>query len=481
MPRSDDGGPRTTTGRRLFLAFSSLVCASSVGLVLVLAGLRDIEPALEGNKLLEEKARILLALEIAVREQYANGLLGGPGVRPVPDHESVVRHVRDLERNIAERNGDPEALGLVGDIERATADLDRLRREAASDPARVDRVAFHDRAYALVLLVDERIDQLQVRNDRAIVRLREEVSALHRSTLGWTLGFLVGAPLFAAAVGLFIRRSVARPVAALGEAARRLARGQMDTRIEVRSRDEFGLLAAQFNAMAEALVRHQEEMVQSEKLASVGRLAAGVAHELNNPLGVMIGYLMLHRRKAGGRLARDLWTVEREAHRCREIVRDLLELARPAGVLDRHAVDLRALCDEVVAELRDSGQVPGSSFSVMGAGEVQGNRSKLRQVVLNLVRNGAEAAGAGGSVRVRVEASPEAVEVAVADDGPGLSEESRARIFEPFFTTKPEGTGLGLAVSRAIARAHGGDIALRGGGAGGAVLAMRLPRPAGRA
>jgi signal transduction histidine kinase len=245
----------------------------------------------------------------------------------------------------------------------------------------------------------------------------------------------------------------------------------MSARVEVRTRDEFGALAAQFNHMAEALVQREKE-----KLASVGRLAAGVAHELNNPLGVMIGYLVMHRRKVQGRLARDLGTVEREAHRCREIVGELIELLRPAEAFERGAVDLRRLCDEVVADLRDSGQVPGAHLSVEGAGEVLGNRTKLRQVVLNLVKNGAEAAGSGGHVTVRVESSPEAVEVAVADDGPGIPAEARSRMFEPFFTTKPNGTGLGLAVSRSIARAHGGDLALRAGEARGAIVAIRLPR-----
>ena len=471
---AEERHPRTTTGKRLFVAFSSLVCAFAGALLLVLSGLRDIEPALEDLKKLEEKARILLALDVAVREQYGERVSAA-------DYEGIRRHVRDLESHVAGRPGDAETLPLVSEIERATAEIDRLHRLRVAASGEADLEALDARARSLLFLVDDRIDRLHERRASAAARLCEEVSALQRSTLGWTAAFLVGASLLALAVALAIRRSVAQPVARLGEAARRLARGEMDTRIEIRSRDEFGALAAQFNAMAEALVQQQKDMVQSEKLASVGRLAAGVAHELNNPLGVMIGYLMLHRRKAQGQLARDLWTVEREAHRCREIVADLLALARPADAFERGAVDLRQLCDEVVADLRDSGQLPDVGLSVEGAGEALGNRTRLRQVVLNLVKNGAEAAGSGGHVGLRVESSPEAVEVAVADDGPGIPAEARSRIFEPFFTTKPNGTGLGLAVSRAIARAHGGDLAIRAGGAGGTILAIRLPRADGRA
>jgi signal transduction histidine kinase len=469
-----DGQPRTTTGRRLLVAFSALVCAFAAGLLLVLSGLRDIGPALDEIQRGEETVRILLALEVAVREQY--------GTRAsAVDYEGIRRHVRELESSIPGGRDDAEALALVRDIEGATAEIDVLHRRRAIASARADLEALDARARSLFFYIDGRIDRLIAHRALASARLRQQVSALQRSTLGWTVAFLAGAPLLALAIGLAVRRSVAQPVARLSEAALRLARGEMDTRIEIRSRDEFGVLADQFNAMAEALVQHQKDLVQSEKLAGIGRLAAGVAHELNNPLAVMLGYLMLHRRKAQGQLARDLGTVEREAHRCREIVSDLLELARPAGAFQKDAVDLRQLCDEVVADLRDSGQAPQVRLSVEGAGEAQGNWTKLRQVVLNLVKNGAEAAGSGGHVGVRVWSSQEAVEVAVADDGPGIPAEARSRIFEPFFTTKTNGTGLGLAVSRAIARAHGGDLAVRTGDAGGAVLAVRLPRANGRA
>ncbi len=478
---AEKGGRRATIGRRLSLAFASLACVNALALLFVLSGLREVVPALEGIRQLEEKDRILLALEVAVREQYARDLLAGTGERlQAADYEEIRRYLRTLEDNIAERGGDPEAGGLAGDIARAAAELERLRRLRAAARTPTDLEALDDQAYAKILLIDERIDQLQARKDHATVRLREQVTALNRWTLGWTIAFLAGAPLLAVAVALAIRRSVARPLARLGEAALRLAGGDRNTRIEIRSRDELGLVAAQFNEMAEALVRRERELVESEKLAGIGRLAAGIAHELNNPLSAMIGYLMLHRRKAQGQLARDLATVEQEAHRCREIVGDLLELTRPPDSFARRRVDLRALCDEVVADLRVSGQVGDARLSVEGAGEALGNRTKLRQVVLNLVRNGAEAAGRGGRVRVRVESSPEAVELAVADDGPGIPPEVRTRIFEPFFTTKDGGTGLGLAVSRAIARAHGGDLAVRDGVAGGAVLAMRLPPADGR-
>jgi signal transduction histidine kinase len=119
---------------------------------------------------------------------------------------------------------------------------------------------------------------------------------------------------------------------------------------------------------------------------------------------------------------------------------------------------------------------PGARLDVAGGALALGDGPRLRQVTFNLVKNALEAAGPGGAVQVAVCAAGETAEVAVRDSGPGVPSEARPRLFEPFYTTKRAGKGLGLAVSRAIARAHGGDIELRNGEAGGAVFTLRIPR-----
>jgi signal transduction histidine kinase len=139
-------------------------------------------------------------------------------------------------------------------------------------------------------------------------------------------------------------------------------------------------------------------------------------------------------------------------------------------------VDLRELCDDVSGSLRVAAQPSCAHLSVEGAAHAVGDRARLRQVVFNLVKNAAESAGPKGHVNVAVRLSGDVAEVAVSDDGPGLDPQARARVFEPFFTTKPDGTGLGLAVSRAIARAHRGDIEIRSEANAGAVFTLTLPR-----
>jgi signal transduction histidine kinase len=153
----------------------------------------------------------------------------------------------------------------------------------------------------------------------------------------------------------------------------------------------------------------------------------------------------------------------------------LLDLSRPLPA-GGERVDLRALADDVVSRLREARLLEGVDVAVQGAASAPGHPEKLRQVLVNLVRNAAEAAGPGGRVAVAVAEREGAAEVAVEDSGPGVSPELRPRLFEPFFTTKPGGTGLGLAVSRAIARAHGGELAADAAAGGGARFALRLPR-----
>jgi signal transduction histidine kinase len=161
--------------------------------------------------------------------------------------------------------------------------------------------------------------------------------------------------------------------------------------------------------------------------------------------------------------------------RAKEIVEGLLDLSRPLASAPE-PVDLKALCDEALARLTTTGQLGGATVEVRGAARVEGHPQKLRQVLLNLVKNGVEAAGPGGTVEVGLSrAGDGAAVVQVTDSGPGLPAEAAQKLFEPFFTTKPSGTGLGLAVSLGIVQAHGGTLQADSPPGGGARFTIRLP------
>jgi signal transduction histidine kinase len=203
-------------------------------------------------------------------------------------------------------------------------------------------------------------------------------------------------------------------------------------------------------------------------------VAAGLAHEINNPVGVILGYVKLMRRRGAGELDGDLAIIEDEAERCRQVVDGLLDLTRPQPI-ERTEIDLRALADDIVRRVTASAEAPPGQISVEGSATVRGSDAKLRQVVTNLVKNALEAAGAGGTLRVDIRHEGGRVTLDVADSGPGVKDDDRGRLFEPFFTTKANGTGLGLAVSRGIARAHGGDLELLSSSPRGATFRLSLP------
>ncbi len=400
-------------------------------------------------------------------------------------YEEAERRVVALTASVKGRVGQADERAWVAEIERSTQELDRIFRQAIV-PAVLRRQAeviqeAHGRAQLQVTLIQERTDRLVDRFEHTIGDIQDEVRAVEAAARRWTLFFLAGTPLLAAGIGLSIYRSVARPVSLLSQGAARWAEGRLDARVEIDTPDEFGALARQFNAMTTSLAQHQARLVQSEKLAGIGRLAAGVAHEINNPLAVILGYAKLLRRSAEGPLEEDLGKIEEEAQRAQQIVEGLLDLSRPMPA-SHEVVDLAALCRETVERLAQAGRLDGVAVAVEGAAAVEGQAPKLRQVLLNLVKNAAEAAGPGGQVGIRLARRADGgAEVAVTDSGPGLGEAALAQLFEPFFTTKPTGTGLGLAVSLGIVQAHGGTLEAGAAPGGGARFTVTLPpSPPGR-
>jgi two-component system, NtrC family, sensor kinase len=477
-PRARPPARASATTRRLVAVFAVLLAVFLTALAFQLVALRRMERTFAEMKDHEVQMRLALQVEDAVRDQYGHEVQLVVGARALPDYEAARDRLDGLSRALSAKLDEPEAIAWMTHIRAATAELDRTFREEVAPAVRAGQpsaAALHARSYPLVTAIEQDVDDLFGLLQGRTTAFRQELVDLQRSALRSTAILFLGIPLFMALAVLYLSRSVARPLARLGEGAAAVAAGDLDARIELHTPDEFGALAAEFNAMTVALRHHQEQLVESEKLAGIGRMAAGVAHEINNPLQVVIGYLSLHRDVPDPQLREDLAAAHGEALRCREIVEGLLELARPAD--PTAPVDLRALCEDVAARLRVAVRPSTVRLKVDGAGLARGDGPRVRQVVFNLMKNAVEAAGPAGEVDVRVgEAGPELVEVVVSDTGPGIAPEARARLFEPFFTTKEAGTGLGLAVSRAIALAHGGDIDVRNGEPAGAIFTLRLPR-----
>ena len=474
-------GAGSATARRLALAFAALVALFAVATAIALLGFAQVNRGLAQTRARVDSMRLALDLASAVRDQYAHQahtiIIGNDS--HLGFYAEAKARVLTLSKDLRQRTERPDERAWVDDIEAGAAELDSIFSRDIVPAVLSGRIADahleHARALAVVSRIQQRTDLLAKRFEDAIGELQSLAQATRDRTVAWSVLFLVLAPLLAGGVAVYLGRKVARPVALLHAGAERLAAGDLDTRIAVGGHDEFGDLARQFNTMVASLKQQQQRLLQSERLAGVGRLAAGVAHEINNPLGVILGYTRLLRKKAVGPLADDLAVVEEEVLHCQEIVEGLLDFSRPVQV-GTQPVALRALCDDVVARLAEASPTPGVAVTVSGQGATTGTASKLRQVLLNLIKNAIEAAAPAGRVDIQVDETHEFSRVTVRDSGPGLDAEARERLFEPFFTNKPRGTGLGLAVSQAIARAHGGEIVADPPGAGGACLVLCLPR-----
>jgi two-component system NtrC family sensor kinase len=283
--------------------------------------------------------------------------------------------------------------------------------------------------------------------------------------------------LVAAATGLVavlvafpVASIISRPLTDLADATRQVAQGDWSVRVPVYGRSEMGILAESFNTMVATLKETQEQLVQKEKLASVGQLAAGVAHEINNPLGSVLLYADILRKETPEDQAQqksDLEMIINEATRCKMIVNDLLNFSRQNEVLAQ-STDLNDLLQEMVEEASKMDlfrQVEFVQELAPVLPSVQADPLQLRQVFLNLMNNAAEAMPEGGRITVRTNRAPDKgfVTVEFEDTGVGIAEENMKKLFTPFFTTKPigKGTGLGLAIIYGIVKMHRGQISVR--------------------
>jgi two-component system NtrC family sensor kinase len=294
-------------------------------------------------------------------------------------------------------------------------------------------------------------------------------------------------------------RQILKPIVKLERAAREMSAGRYPDRLEIHTRDELETLAATFNRMVDSIreatreredmltqtrdfnteleariqaIRHELEaaqatLVRNETLSAIGTLASGVAHEINNPIHVIMGMVdLILKEIPDGPLAEDLRLIESETARCQKIVSQLLDFSRqhePEWVEVRLDEIIRETVELVAARLRKAGVEcrflpPDPPLPTLIL-----DPSRIKQVMINLLVNAQQAMPSGGRIAVtagRDEADGEWVVIRVRDNGEGIPTEIQGRIFEPFFTTKTgrEGTGLGLSITHRIVEEHGGRI-----------------------
>lgn len=230
--------------------------------------------------------------------------------------------------------------------------------------------------------------------------------------------------------------------------------------------------------------RLQQELIQQEKMAAIGMLAGGVAHEINNPLGGILAFTQLLMRDftAGDSVRNDLEEIERAALRCKKIVADLLDFSRMTTGREKGPVALGGLLERVFGFLRrelSSHNIRLETAIDPQLAPAQGDGNRLQQVFLNLLTNAVQAMHKGGLIAVtaRNETEQDFVVVEVRDTGLGIKKENLYKIFDPFFTTKEpgQGTGLGLSITYRIVREHGGTITASSKEGEGTTFRVRLP------
>ncbi len=432
---------------------------------------------------LEEAARRATQVGLLAREQYiheAHTVLVGDQSH-VGHHDAWVGRLHSEIEAVRPLLLESERSQLES-VESRSREVARLfAEEILPAVMRGDRpgvAAAHARADGAVQDMTHTADHLAV---TLTTRARAAETAAERTS--WIVTALVVATaIFAASFGLIVAsrlwREVAGPLAELERTARRVGEGDRTARMGQPALLELASLAAAFDLMLDTLAAQEEALRAADRLAAIGRVASGIAHELNNPLGVIRGYLKTLRRGAADeRLATDLATIDGEAAVCQRIVEDLLAYARVPG-LHKSAVDAADLAAQAVERSAPGGPTGDVRIDVERT-LIEVDPVRIRQVLVNLIRNARQASTTEGVELRGVREADGTFRYRVLDRGEGLGDEARTRLFEPFFTTRADGTGLGLAVSHGLVAAHGGELRALGREGGGTEVELTLPGAAG--
>lgn len=320
--------------------------------------------------------------------------------------------------------------------------------------------------------------------------LEEKFNMIKRETTIFFLIIIIVTLNIAILLSIYLVQNILNPIKTLVNASNEIAKGNYNIKINISSRDELGYLCKTFNTMVNAIVERdnmlkedtQKQIVQSEKLASLGKLAAGIAHEINNPLTGVLTYSSLLLEELKNTEHRDdLEIIVNETLRCRKIVREILNFARETRI-EKEAASINQIINETLSILEKhvsfhNIRIIKDLAEPMPITEVDINQ--MKSVINNLALNAADAMPSGGVLHITtaLDASDGSIVIEVADTGTGIPEENLGKIFDPFYTTKQtgHGTGLGLAVTYGVIKRHNGTITVKSEVGKGTTFTIKLP------
>ncbi len=386
------------------------------------------------------------------------------------------RSINDARSALSEHSPDfqQQALGRITELaesflleHRRYAELLRSVVSDILDGESAKAIARNEELLQGKRLIRSRVDFLSRQIDN---RIRSTISSAVREEKTTLLTTLILSAI-TLAFGLFIVLIAIfslRPLDQLKEVAREIAAGDLQKRARIHTEDEVGDLAREFNKMADAiqerdvaLHQQQEQLLQSERMAVVGRMASKISHEVRNPLNALsLNVELLADELKAEPAKKTLQSISEEIERLRQVTENYLSLSRsPRQGIEE--TDVGAMLDHLVSIARPECEERGLHFRAEISEflpKIRTNASRLEQAVLNLVRNAMDALPHGGLFGLRAKAEEKGIVIEVWDRGPGISEDIRSRIFEPFFSTKEKGTGLGLAIAAEIVRDQQGTI-----------------------
>lgn len=401
------------------------------------------------------------------------------------DSQEVIEQIKELTGGVEIHAMDTtEFISHVQIDQKGYDELFKKLSPFYTDYAKIDNLPYQVYFIPLKGLAKEVVGILTLRIPKAEVLgiWKEYQSRFYAITIG--LGSLV-----AIGIGYLIAKSISEPIIACAKGAEAIAQGNLNYKIDIKSKDEIGELAKAFNVMTKKILESKEleqQMYMRDKLVSLGKLSAGLAHEIGNPLNIIKTSAVLLEKKVFASssdktaIKQLLENIIEETNRLDQLVTTFLAFARPGKLefeksnindLVKHSINLARLHLVIEKyEIVESYQ-PEEKYVLV-------NPNQIQQVFLNLILNACEAMPNGGRLEIRTfipNDRKNEIAISFTDSGPGIDEETQKKIFEPFYSTKENGIGLGLAISKQIITAHNGRITLSSKVGVGSTFTIYLP------